>query len=76
MKLYKIDYIYIADAYFESDVAFVMAEDKYLAEGKLKDYINKTGSSDEYFSQVISIREYDGEIVTCNFKPRRRYNGL
>lgn len=76
MKLYKIDYIYMTDAYFETDVAFVMAEDEYLATGKLKDYINKTGSSDEYFSQVISIREYDGKIVTCNFKPRREYNGV
>ena len=76
MRLYKIDYIYMTDAYFEHDVAFVMAEDEYLAEGKLKDNINKTGSSDEYFSQLISIREYDGEIVTCNFKPRREYNGI
>ena len=70
MKCYKIKYIYTTSAYLEIDTAIVFAENEAEAVKKLKDYINKKGSSDETFHRAISIKECDEEVITYIFEPK------
>ena len=70
MKCYKIKYIYTTSAYNEIDTAIVFAENEADAIKKLKDCINKKGSSDEFFHHAIFIKECNEEVITYIFEPK------